>query len=210
MPGKYDAVIFDMDGTLVDTLAMTVGAIAKYAPQCGLPPLPREVIIPVIGYGNHEFYRALYPDAAPDVQQRVEDLVEAGELEIGRTLGPKILFPGAAEMLRRLREAGLPLFVASTGTSFHVEGCLEIGGVLTLFDRIACGEPDKIDMTAKLLRGFDPARVPFIGDSLKDVEAAHGNGLLAIGACFGYAREGGAPFDVIYDTPQALCTALLG
>lgn len=81
--------------------------------------------------------------------------------------------------------------------------------MLPLFDEIACGEPDKTDMTVRLLRGFEPARVPFIGDSLKDVEAAHANRLLAIGAGFGYARDGGAPFDAIYDTPAALGDALL-
>lgn len=65
MPRKYDAIIFDMDGTLVDTLSMTIGALAKYAPQCGLSPLPQQAVLPVIGLGNAEFYRALYPDATP-------------------------------------------------------------------------------------------------------------------------------------------------
>lgn len=209
MPRKYDAIIFDMDGTLVDTLSMTIGALAKYAPQCGLSPRPRQAVLPVIGLGNAEFYRALYPDATPAQRRQLEAVVEEGELEIGRTLGRRVLFPGAAEMLARLKRAGLPLFVASTGTRFHVEGCLQIGGVLPLFDEIACGEPDKADMTTRLLRGFEPARVPFIGDSFKDVEAAHANRLLAIGAGFGYARDGGAAFDAIYDTPEALGDALL-
>lgn len=203
-------VVFDMDGTLVDTLAMTVGALARHAPALGLAPATREALFPVIGLANREFYLALYPEATDAQRARLEALVEEGEIEIGRALGEKVLFPGARAMLERLRAVGCRLTVASTGTPFHVESCLALGGVLPLFDEIACGESDKVEMTHRLLRRWGPGPAAFVGDSIKDVAAAHGNGLPALGAGFGYAREGGAAFDSVFDTPEALCRALLG
>lgn len=202
----YETAIFDMDGTLVDTLCMTVGAIAAHAPQCGLRVLSREEILPAIGFGNEEFYRALYPEADERQRRRIEALVEAGELAIGRTLGEKILFDGVVPMLRCLQDAGIRLVIASTATRAHVEGCLGIGGILPFFREIACGELDKTDMVRRLCRG----RSAVVGDSVKDVVAAHQNGLAALGAGFGYAREGGAAFDAIFDTPKTLLCALTG
>ena len=62
----------------------------------------------------------------------------------------------------------MPLFVASTGTSFHVEGCLEIGGVLTLFDRI--GKPV---IVVGLLRAHVPERTA----RYADIPVLHGEGI---------------------------------
>ena len=120
-----------------------------------------------------------------------------------------MFFPGVPAMLRALRAAGVRLFISSAGLERHARDALGCGGVLTLFERLACDAPDKIALTAGLLSGLDPARTAFIGDSDKDVQAAHGNDLIALGAGFGYARQ--CPrFDRTFDTPQALSAYLLG
>lgn len=206
--GRFDAVIFDMDGTLVDTLAMTVGAVKKYAPQCGLIPVTREALLKAIGLCNHDFYLALYPEASDEQREKIEGLVEEGELEIGRTLGEGILFPGVMQMLHRLRDGGVRLMLASTGTERHVQGSLSIAGILSIFEKIGCGAADKTEMTAKLLSGLDPARVVFVGDGAKDIQAARNNGLLIYGAGFGYADDDA--FDAVFDSPEELTKALLG
>lgn len=205
--GRFDAVIFDMDGTLVDTLAMTVGAVKKYAPQCGLIPVTREALLKAIGLCNHDFYLALYPEASDEQREEIEELVEEGELEIGRTLGEGILFSGVVQMLHRLHDEGVRLMLASTGTERHVRGSLSIAGILSLFEKIGCGAADKTEMTAELLSGLDPARVVFVGDGAKDIQAARNNGLAVYGAGFGYAD--GDAFDEVFDAPEALTKALL-
>ena len=113
------------------------------------------------------------------------------------------------EMLEQLKCAGLRLFIASTGTREHVYDFLTFGGVLPLFERIGFDEPVKDAMTARLLEGVDPARAVFVGDSGKDVQAAHANGLPALGAGFGYVYSGDGQFDAVYDTPAELACALL-
>lgn len=205
---RLDAIIFDMDGTLVDTLLMTTGAIEKYAPACGLRPVTRKALLQAIGLCNHDFYLALYPDSSDAQRQQIEMFVEEGELEIGRTLGEKILFNGVSTMLRQLHDAGICLLLASTGTKYHVEGCLSIAGILPLFEKIRCNAPDKTEMTAELLKGFEPSNTVFIGDGIKDIQAARNNHLVVYGAGFGYAHEGDS-FDKIFSTPQALTKALL-
>ena len=205
---QLDAVIFDMDGTLVDTLLMTIGAIEKHAPACGLGPVTREALLQAIGLCNRDFYLALYPDSSEAQRQKIEALVEEGELEIGRTLGEKILFAGVPVMLRQLRGAGIRLLLASTGTEYHVKGCLSIAGILPFFEKIRCHAPDKTEMTAELLEGLDSSRVVFIGDSAKDIQAARGNRLAVYGAGFGYAHARDS-FDRIFSTPRTLTEALL-
>lgn len=205
---QFDVVIFDMDGTLVDTLLMTIGAIKQYAPACGLLPSTREALLQAIGLCNHDFYLALYPDSSDAQRQKIEVLVEEGELEIGRTLGEKILFPGVSTMLQRLHKAGIRLFLASTGTEYHVKGCLSIAGILPFFEKIRCNAPDKTEMTAELLEGLNLSRVVFIGDSAKDIQAAHSNHIPVYGAGFGYVHVHDS-FDKIFNSPLTLTEALL-
>ena len=118
-------------------------------------------------------------------------------------MGERVLFPGVKEMLEQLKSAGLRLFVASTGTREHVYDFLTFGGVLPLFERVGFDEPVKDAMTARLIEGVDPARAVFVGDSGKDVQAAHANGLPALGgAGFGYVYSGDGHFSTRFTIPR--------
>ena len=68
---KYDAVIFDMDGTLVDSLQSDVESLARCARKFGLPPVPRETSLRLFGLSNMDFYRVVFPDAGETVYERV-------------------------------------------------------------------------------------------------------------------------------------------
>lgn len=205
----YDAAIFDLDGTLIDTLTLRLRAIAACAPRRGLPPVTREAMMGVISLCNQEMFAGLYPDIPAAERDALEALVMDEEALICQELGEAVFFPGVPAMLRALRAGGVRLFISSAGLERHARDALGCGGVLPLFEHLACDAPDKIALTAGLLSGLDPARTAFIGDSDKDVQAAHGNDLIALGAGFGYARQ--CPrFDRTFDTPQALSAYLLG
>lgn len=206
---KYDAVIFDLDGTLVDSLESDVESLARCARKFGLPPVPRETSLRLFGLSNMDFYRVVFPDAGEAVYERLLRMQLPMQSEIAREMGERVLFPGVKEMLEQLKCAGLRLFIASTGTREHVYDFLTFGGVLPLFERIGFDEPVKDAMTARLLEGVDPARAVFVGDSGKDVQTAHANGLPALGAGFGYVYSGDGQFDAVYDTPAELARALL-
>lgn len=207
----FSTVIFDMDGTLVDTMRLTAPAFSFLSEEFGLAPLPEARVRGAIGLADMDFYRSLYPDADAETLRAFSRAVEAEENARARALGPGLLFPGVAEMLHELRDAGRTLYIASTGSESHVTTALTEAGILGLFQGIACGRADKAGMVAELIRGLDPGVCAIVGDTALDASAGHQNGTLALGAGFGYLKpEHHALFDQVYPTPGALLKALTG
>jgi len=204
-------IVFDMDGTLVDTMKMTGRAFRDLAEAHGFTPLSDERIRGAIGLSDKHFYRALYPDADWETLSAFGRAVEARENEWAKALGPAILFPGVREMLIELKASGAALYIASCGSRSHVTTSLSEGGVLGLFDRVSCGQSDKAGMTAGLIAGLDPARCAIVGDTKMDAAAGRQSGIAAFGAGFGYLKPEEYPlFDRVFSTPFALTARLTG
>lgn len=141
MTRPFDTAIFDMNGTLVDTMKPTARSFRKLSAKFGLPEIPGERVRSAIGIPEPEFYWTLFPGADWEVLRAFGRAVEQRENECARALGPDALFPGVRAMMDGIRQAGLRLFIASTGSENHVTCALAAGGVLAWFDRIGCGEP---------------------------------------------------------------------
>lgn len=209
MSVKNDAVIFDMDGTLVDTMRMTNVALERSCIALGLP-LPRmDVVKGLIGYADSQFYCRLFPEASEETLRTLSREVEAGEARAARLLGVDVLFAGVLPMLQVLHDEGIPMYLASTGSRYHVETTLAACGCSRFFRQIHCGEPDKVEMTARIMATAGRSCV-FVGDTLKDVEASRANNALSIGAGFGYVKHHERSlFDRVFDAPEALTDFLL-
>lgn len=203
--------IFDLDGTLIDTTLMTARALRELTGRFGLAMPPEPAIRDAMGLHDPEFYRALFPGAPAPTLAGLSAAVERREGEIGAELGAGILFPGVAGMLKRLRDNGATLCLASTGSRVHVEDMLNCAAIRGLFSGIRCYEPDKTRMTAALLARYGAEGAAFAGDTAIDAAAARNNGIPVYGAGFGYvkARER-ALFDAVAETPDQLAALLLG
>lgn len=198
-------LIFDMDGTLADTAKATIPACAAISARHRLPPLKDDDIRAAIGYANPEFYYRLYLqyDRARIAAYGAD--VEQAETAFVHRLGPDILFPGVLKMLRTLREMGVPLYIASTGDAAHVDAVLGSAGITPLFTGIYCGQPEKVRMVGEILGRADRSHWAMIGDKQKDLDAAHGNGILAIAAGYGYCTASeAARFDRVLHAPEEL------
>lgn len=203
-------VIFDMDGTLVNTNRMTARAFEELAAQFGLAVPPAQVIQDAIGLADLEFYREIYHGETDDKLRPFGEAVEAREGELGRQMGEDVLFEGVSQMLRKLTEAGKQLYLASTGSQRHVSDMLASGGITGYFREIRCAQPDKRAMTAEILANAGGGSAVFVGDTLKDVQAARANGIPVLGAGYGYVKKAERKcFDRVFDTPDAMLEYLL-
>jgi HAD superfamily phosphatase (TIGR01681 family) len=196
-------VIFDMDGTLTATARATGLAIQTLQDKYGYAPVSEAHIRSAMGYGGLEFHERLFPGVPRNILTNIEkDVDDLEGMHITR-IGRDILFPGVYEMLAALREQGHPLFIASTGSLRHVTNTLKAAGITDFFTGIQCGEPQKIDMVARIINGKNPGDHIMVGDMFKDAEAAKNNGILSLGAGYGYLHENNRGlFDAVLERPE--------
>jgi HAD superfamily hydrolase (TIGR01509 family) len=203
-------VIFDMDGTLVDTndahARAWVEALREHGHQVEFARIRR-----LIGMGGDK----LLPAAAGVRADSLEGEAIAkrrGEIFRGRELPRVEPFPGSHELLRALEARGFRLAVASSAEKEELEPLVKIAGAEGLLEGKASGDdverskPDPDAVTVALQRlGCAPAEAIMIGDTPYDVEAARRAGVDCIGfRCGGWGDDGLAGAIAVYDGPLDL------
>lgn len=178
----YRLLIFDWDGTLVDSIGRIVEAMHGAADACGLERRSDERVRGIIGLGLPEAVQSLYPDfVEPDTLERFRRCY--GERYLELEAEPSALFPGVAESLEAFREQGYQLAVA-TGKSRHgLQRVLEGRGWLNYFDVTRCADesaskPDPL-MLAQILShcGVAAQDALMVGDSAFDLQMARRAGM---------------------------------
>ena len=191
---KVKAIIFDLDGTLADTIDAIRGAINATMRQYGYPEKTYEDIRRVIGNGAKNLVRGCMPvEAAADAAQHervfltYQDNYDRGHLATDRC------YDGIPELISALHAAGVRLAVLSNKQDRHVQGLIaqlfpngEFSVVMGQMDHL----PKKPDPTVPLMiaeqLGILPSECAFIGDSEVDIRTAKNAGMPAIGVSWGY------------------------
>ncbi|MCL2003079.1 MAG: HAD hydrolase-like protein [Oscillospiraceae bacterium] len=197
-------VIFDVDGTLADSAVLTVAALARFAPEYGLPVPAKDAVKRATGYQNPEFYYRLFPDAPRDIVDIVGALVEQEELRLLPSVSGSLLFKDCRELLEGLRKRGVRLYIASTGSYEHIHSILAVTGIAGLFEQVCCGRPDKVEMLRELSREGGKDGYIMVGDMKKDCDGARANGMTSVGACWGYCLREQTAFDLYAGSPPEL------
>ena len=197
-----NTVIFDLDGTLSDSALLTIEALKTIAPKQGLPLPSEEAIRRATGNATPEFYYILFPGFDRDLVYKAGTLVEEEELRILPALSGWLLFPGCRELLVHLKKSGISLHIASTGSREHVFSVVNATGIGAYFDSINCGRSDKTEMVGEIIKNKN--EVFFVGDMKKDYEAARTNGIVSVGACYGYCVKELSGFDFYINSPLEL------
>ena len=208
MDNRIHTVIFDLDGTLSDSAILTIEALKTVAPNCGLPMLSIEDIRLAMGNAIPEFYYILFPDHDRDIVHNAGMLVDQEELRLLPSLSGRLLFDGCRELLERLKEKGIRLCIASTGDKDHVFPIMNETGITRFFDTISCGRPDKAEMRREMTEGSDKKGCVMLGDMKKDCEGARANGIVSVGACYGYCKKEHSDFDYYISAPLELLDIL--
>ncbi len=181
------AVLWDLDGTLVDTEEFHWVAWVETMAAEG-HRLTREQFLGTFGQRNASFLGGwLGPGAGQADIERVGEAKEAFCRELIRERGCPLL-PGAHEWLERLRAAGWRQAVASSAPRLNVEGMLDGAGIRSFFETtvaaedVSVGKPDpQVFLTAAARLGVAPRRCVVVEDAAAGIEGARRAGMPSIG-----------------------------
>ncbi len=193
------AVLFDLDGTLVDTAPDLGYALNLQRSRHGLAPLPEETIRPQASHGARGLLGlgfGIGPDDARFPALR-EEFLELYAANICRHSQP---FPGILDLLDALEARGLQWGVVTNKPARFTEPLMSM---LDLAERAACivsgdtcpqPKPHPAPMLAAAeLCGTDPAHCLYLGDAERDIEAARAAGMPALVAAWGYLDASDQP-----------------
>jgi phosphoglycolate phosphatase len=189
MPRKqFDLIVFDWDGTLMDSTATIVKCIQAAAKDLGLPIPSREQAAHVIGLGLGEAMQVAMPGLDPKVYPRMVERYRYHYLAKDHEL---TLFDGVPEMLQDLSQQGFFLAVATGKSRVGLNRALNAAGLLSTFDATRCADetfskphPAMLQELTREL-GQDLRRTVMIGDTTHDLMMAQNAGSSGIAVEYG-------------------------
>ena len=193
----YDAILFDVDGTLIDSAPGILNTLEEVFSSMGVD-VARSDLGRYIGPPLRKSFGEHFSD--PAKIEEATELYRESYREKGSHEGTA--YPGAAEMLRRLKEAGFVLCTATSKPTVVVTPILEEQGLAPYFDFIGGASMDESrDTKTEVVRYVltqpcvQGKRVLMVGDRNDDMRGAADCGLDAAGALYGYgSREELEPF----------------
>ncbi len=191
---KRCGIIFDLDGTLADTLDDIASALNTALRSIGRPEAPRDVVRTWIGDGLPTLCRRALPDVDAETLQRF--ILTALDAYRRHPLDHTTLYPGIRELLDELHRRGVPMAVLSNKphelTVKTVAG-LHIGDRFRVIRGYVSEAEKKPSPTAALAIAGDwnlaPASVMFVGDSTADVATALAAAMEPIAVTWGFCSR---------------------
>jgi phosphoglycolate phosphatase len=217
----FKAVIFDLDGTLLDTVPDSHAALNRILIEDGLRSLSLDEVHSIVGEGARSMLaRARALAGKPVAPANVEEL-ERRYLAayLADPIGHTVIYPGAFDLLKELDAVGYAMAICTNKPRVTTLKVLAALGLETFFDAVMCPEdvayrkPDRRHVLATVRAlSVGIREVVFVGDSETDIIAASDAGVLSILVNWGYChvpRET-LPADMRIDhlnqLPQALST----
>ncbi len=199
---KFDTFIFDLDGTLLDTVLDLVILTNQALEDCGFPPRTAEEILSFVGNGARALMYQAVPQGASEEQvdeamQRFKDLYP----EYGAVL--TIPYAGIPQLLQALKEQGKRLGVLSNKFDAGTQELIAhfFPGVFDVVHGECDAIPRKPDPTGLMItmRELDAENCAYVGDSGGDMRVARAAGAFPVGVTWGYRpaeelEEAGAEF----------------
>jgi HAD superfamily hydrolase (TIGR01509 family) len=192
------AILFDLDGTLVDSVQIRISAWVAALEEAGFPT-PRERLGPLIGVDGKRLAREIAALSGEVLTEKRAEEIDSrcGEIYERLNTDPQPL-PGVRELIDTIESRGIPWAIATSSRRAQVRTSVASLG-LDREPRIvdashvkhAKPEPDLLLLAAKQVK-VEPARCWYVGDATWDMVAAVAAGMIPIGVTAGAAVDEGA------------------
>jgi phosphoglycolate phosphatase len=204
MPGLYavQAIIFDLDGTLVDSAEDLRAALNKLLRELKLRPIEANEIKGMIGDGVLKLVERALAATNGDPEQRDFLLPRFLALYQANPAALTRCYPGVLETLDALRRKGFRLAVVTNKPVFATKKVLEALSLAEFFPVVVGGDslPQRKPDPAQLIEaaqqlGVNVDQTLMVGDNIHDVEAAHAAGMRCIAVSYGYHHRPPSEFN---------------
>jgi HAD superfamily hydrolase (TIGR01509 family) len=210
-----DTIVFDFDGVIVDSEPLHLRGFQEVLLPLGIELTERRYYERYLGYDDRGCLEALHNDLDRPVPgpEEAERIIGAKTRWVQRALAESVEpLPGAVELIRQARQAGLPLAICSGALREEIEVAARKVAVRDCFDVIvaaedvARGKPDPEGYRLALARlrertgkAIEPARSTVVEDSPAGIEAAHAAGMRVLGVATSYPHDALAAADRIVE-----------
>ncbi len=176
MKNRFDLIIFDWDGTLINSIDWIASCLQQAAVECGIAAPEAQAAKNVIGLSINNAMQSLFPEIDPHTQAQL--VACYSQQYNSKQISPDDLFPGVYAMLIELKESGYQLAVATGKTRVGLQKALQATGTEELFCVTRCADetaskPDP-KMLLEIIHHTQAAkeRTLMIGDSIHDLQMA--------------------------------------
>ncbi len=210
MPKRFELLVFDWDGTLMDSAGAIIASIQASCRDLGLPVPERERASHVIGLGLKDALSYAVPELPPADYGKLAERYRHHFL----ARDPDIeLFPGMREMLAALKQKGHVLAVATGKSRVGLERVLDATKLKQYFDSSRCADETHSKPHPAMLQELmqelqiEPGATLMIGDTAHDLQMALNAGVPALAVSYGaHPRDSLTALNPLgcVDTPQEL------
>jgi 2-phosphoglycolate phosphatase len=205
------AVLFDLDGTLADTAPDLTRALNSLLREHGRAPVPIELTRPLTSSGARGMIKAGF-GLSPESEQYEDLKTRFLELYGAAVCVETRLYPGMDELLLALEQRGIPWGVVTNKIDRFTRPLLAALGLAARAACVVSGDtaarpkphPDPLLHASRAL-ALEPAACLYVGDDLRDIQAARAAGMPIIAAGYGYLGDDGDPHewgaDAVIDHP---------
>lgn len=193
---RLGAVLFDLDGTLLDTAPDFVVVVNQLRAEHGRPPLPFDVIRATVSHGARALVRLAFDiiEEDPAFELLCQRLLVLYEAQIPGRTAP---FPGMPQLITALDAHGVRWGVVTNKPHYLAEPLLAHSplappaAVLVCPDHVTRTKPDAEPLLLACTRiGCRTDEAVYVGDHARDIEAGRNAGMLTIAATYGYLEPG--------------------
>jgi 2-phosphoglycolate phosphatase len=213
-----EAVLFDLDGTLIDTAPDMGGALNNLLIEENYPPLPLDEIRPFVSRGGLVLVQLGFADKVPEIELeplRLRFLQHYRAIVADNSR----LFEGFESVLQEIESQGLPWGIVTNKPEWLTQPLLEQlqlsqrAKVVISGDSLARRKPDPLPLQEAARRiGIDCINCVYVGDDERDIIAGREAGMKTLTAAYGYIEDDidylGWQADEVINTPVELLALL--